>query len=105
MSTLQYQPEDRHPILTLRRSALGQAGRGGDPSRAAARGAGVLRANRVQSIQRVAAHLAELVPRQRIRGRTRQMGEHQLEQVVDDFWERRADVLVSTTIIETGLDI
>jgi len=33
------------------------------------------------------------------------MSEHQLEQVVDDFWEHRADVLVSTTIIETGLDI
>jgi transcription-repair coupling factor (superfamily II helicase) len=33
------------------------------------------------------------------------MGEHQLEQVVDDFWERKYDVLVCTTIVETGLDI
>ena len=33
------------------------------------------------------------------------MGEHRLEQVVLDFWERRFDVLVSTTIVETGLDI
>ncbi len=33
------------------------------------------------------------------------MGEHALEQVMVDFWERRFDVLVSTTIIETGLDI
>jgi transcription-repair coupling factor (superfamily II helicase) len=61
--------------------------------------------NRVQSIQRVAAHLAELVPEARVVVAHGQMGEHQLEQVVDGFWERRADVLVSTTIIETGLDI
>ncbi len=33
------------------------------------------------------------------------MGEHQLEQVMVDFWEKRFDVLVCTTIIETGLDI
>ena len=33
------------------------------------------------------------------------MGEHKLEQVVLDFWERRVDVLVCTTIVETGLDI
>ena len=61
--------------------------------------------NRVQSIQRVAAHLSELVPEARIVVAHGQMGETALEQVVDDFWERRADVLVSTTIIETGLDI
>ncbi|HEX6920585.1 MAG TPA: TRCF domain-containing protein, partial [Actinomycetes bacterium] len=34
-----------------------------------------------------------------------QMGEHQLEQVVLDFWEKRSDVLVCTTIVESGLDI
>jgi transcription-repair coupling factor (superfamily II helicase) len=59
----------------------------------------------VQSIQRTAAHLAELVPEARVAVAHGQMGEHQLERVVDDFWERRADVLVCTTIIETGLDI
>src|SRR5690606_13219243 len=61
--------------------------------------------NRVKSIERIAAELAELVPEARIAVAHGQMGEHQLEQVVDDFWERRYDVLVSTTIIETGLDI
>ena len=61
--------------------------------------------NRVSSINRVAAQLAELVPEARIAVAHGQMGEHALEQVVDDFWERRFDVLVSTTIIETGLDI
>ena len=33
------------------------------------------------------------------------MNEHQLEQVIVDFWEKRFDVLVCTTIVETGLDI
>jgi transcription-repair coupling factor (superfamily II helicase) len=45
------------------------------------------------------------VPEARIAVAHGQMGEHALEQVVDDFWERKFDVLVSTTIIETGLDI
>lgn len=105
MSTLQTPPEDRHPILTY-------VGPRTDKQVAAAIRRELLREgqvfyvhNRVQSIQRVAAHLAELVPEARIAVAHGQMGEHQLEQVVDDFWERRADVLVSTTIIETGLDI
>jgi transcription-repair coupling factor (superfamily II helicase) len=105
MSTLQTPPEDRHPILTY-------VGARSDKQVAAAIRRELLREgqvfyvhNRVQSIQRVAAQLAELVPEARIAVAHGQMGEHQLEQVVDDFWERRADVLVSTTIIETGLDI
>jgi len=105
MSTLQTPPEDRHPILTY-------VGPRSDKQVAAAIRRELLREgqvfyvhNRVQSIQRVAAHLAELVPEARIVVAHGQMGEHALEQVVDDFWERKADVLVSTTIIETGLDI
>jgi transcription-repair coupling factor (superfamily II helicase) len=53
----------------------------------------------------VAAQLAELVPEARIAVAHGQLGEHQLEQVIVDFWERKFDVLVSTTIIETGIDI
>jgi len=105
MSTLQTPPEDRHPILTY-------VGARNDKQIAAAIRRELLREgqifyvhNRVSSIQRVAAHLAELVPEARIAVAHGQMGEHALEQVVDDFWERRADVLVSTTIVETGLDI
>jgi transcription-repair coupling factor (superfamily II helicase) len=45
------------------------------------------------------------VPDARIAVAHGKMGEHQLEQVVDDFWERKFDVLVCTTIIETGIDI
>ncbi|MET0673321.1 MAG: TRCF domain-containing protein, partial [Microbacterium pygmaeum] len=105
MSTLQTPPEDRHPILTF-------VGPRNDKQIAAAIRRELLREgqvffvhNRVSSIQRVAAQLAELVPEARIAVAHGQMGEHALEQVVDDFWERRADVLVSTTIVETGLDI
>ncbi|GAA4485456.1 transcription-repair coupling factor [Microbacterium panaciterrae] len=105
MSTLQTPPEDRHPILSF-------VGPKSDKQLAAAIRREILREgqifyvhNRVQSIQRAAAELAELVPEARIAVAHGQMGEHQLEQVVDDFWERKFDVLVSTTIIETGLDI
>jgi transcription-repair coupling factor (superfamily II helicase) len=105
MSTLQTPPEERHPILTY-------VGARSEKQIAAAIRRELLREgqvffvhNRVQSIQRVAAELAELVPEARVSVAHGQMGEHQLEQVVDDFWERKSDVLVSTTIIETGLDI
>ena len=105
MSTLATPPEDRHPILSY-------VGPRNDKQLAAAIRRELLREgqvfyvhNRVQSIQRVAAHLAELVPEARIAVAHGKMGEHQLEQVVDDFWERKFDVLVCTTIIETGIDI
>ncbi|WP_433586310.1 transcription-repair coupling factor [Microbacterium hydrocarbonoxydans] len=105
MSTLQTPPEDRHPILSF-------VGPRSDKQIAAAIRREILREgqvffvhNRVQSIQRVAAEIAELVPEARIAVAHGQLGEHQLEQVVDDFWERKFDVLVCTTIVETGLDI
>ncbi len=61
--------------------------------------------NRVESIDRVAKKIAELVPEARIAVAHGRMGEHRLEQVIDDFWEQRIDVLVCTTIVESGLDI
>jgi transcription-repair coupling factor (superfamily II helicase) len=59
----------------------------------------------VSSIEAVAHQLAELVPEARIAVAHGQMSESALEQVVVDFWEKKFDVLVSTTIIETGIDI
>jgi hypothetical protein len=61
--------------------------------------------NRVSSIQRTASQIAELVPEARVAVAHGQMSETLLEQVMVDFWERKFDVLVATTIIETGLDI
>ncbi|WP_066516627.1 transcription-repair coupling factor [Curtobacterium ammoniigenes] len=105
MSTLATPPEDRHPILTF-------VGPRSDMQIAAAIRRELLREgqvffvhNRVKDIQGVAAHLAEIVPDARIAVAHGQMSESTLEQVMVDFWERRFDVLVSTTIIETGLDI
>ena len=105
MSTITTPPEERHPILTF-------VGPADSKQIAAAIRRELLREgqvfyvhNRVESIQRQASKLAELVPEARIAVAHGQMNEHQLEQVIMDFWERRFDVLVSTTIVESGLNI
>ncbi|MDH3708145.1 MAG: transcription-repair coupling factor, partial [Acidimicrobiia bacterium] len=61
--------------------------------------------NRVMDIEHVAADLRELVPEARIAVAHGQMDEGTLEQVVLDFWEGAYDVLVCTTIIESGIDM
>lgn len=61
--------------------------------------------NRVQGIERVAADLRRLVPQARIAVGHGQMPEGQLEKVMMDFYEGEQDILVCTTIIESGLDI
>ncbi|HET7902419.1 MAG TPA: transcription-repair coupling factor [Candidatus Nanopelagicales bacterium] len=105
MSTIQTPPEERHPVLTY-------VGPYDDKQVAAAIRRELLRDgqvffvhNRVESIDRVASKLRELVPEARIRTAHGQMNEHALEQVIVDFWEKEFDVLVSTTIVESGLDI
>ncbi|ACQ79274.1 transcription-repair coupling factor [Beutenbergia cavernae DSM 12333] len=105
MSTLATPPEERHPVLTF-------VGAYEEKQIAAAIRRELLREgqvfyvhNRVESIERAAARLQELVPEARIAVAHGKMNEHQLERVIVDFWEKRFDVLVCTTIIETGLDI
>jgi len=61
--------------------------------------------NRVQSIDTAARRLRELVPEARIAIAHGQMDEGTLEQVVQDFWDGEYDVLVCTTIIESGIDM
>ncbi|HPM42095.1 MAG TPA: helicase-related protein, partial [bacterium] len=61
--------------------------------------------NRVETIRSMHDRLARLVPEARIVVGHGQMAEHDLEKVMIDFLERRADVLLCTTIIESGLDI
>jgi transcription-repair coupling factor (superfamily II helicase) len=61
--------------------------------------------NRVQSIERVAADIKDMVPEARVAVAHGQMDEGQLERVVLDFWEGEYDVLVCTTIIESGIDM
>ena len=105
MSTIHTPPEERHPVLTF-------VGAYDEKQIAAAIRRELLREgqvfyihNRVESIDRAAARLRELVPEARIATAHGQMGEHALEQVMLDFWEKRFDVLVCTTIVESGLDI
>jgi len=105
MSTIQTPPEDRHPVLTF-------VGAYDERQVSAAIRRELLRDgqvffvhNRVESIDRVAAKIRDLVPEARVRTAHGQMNEHALEQVIVDFWEKEYDVLVSTTIVESGLDI
>ncbi|WP_299052656.1 transcription-repair coupling factor [uncultured Nocardioides sp.] len=105
MSTITTPPEERHPVLTY-------VGAYEDRQVTAAVRRELLRDgqvfyihNRVSSIEKAAAKIRELVPEARVATAHGQMGEHQLEQVMVDFWEKRFDVLVCTTIVESGLDV
>ncbi|WP_207346318.1 transcription-repair coupling factor [Arthrobacter sp. E3] len=104
-STLATPPEERHPVLTY-------VGAHSDKQVGAAIRRELMREgqvfyvhNRVKSIDRTAAHIQQLVPDARVAVAHGQMSESKLEQIIVDFWEKRFDVLVCTTIIETGLDI
>ncbi|WP_372873519.1 transcription-repair coupling factor [Pseudomonas sp.] len=61
--------------------------------------------NDVKSIEKCAAELAELVPEARIGIGHGQMRERELEQVMGDFYHKRFNVLIASTIIETGIDV
>jgi len=102
MSTITTPPEERHPILTY-------VGPAEEAQIAAAIHRELLRDgqifylhNRVESIDRKALHLKELVPEARIRVAHGQMSEGELEDVILAFWNRDFDVLVCTTIVESA---
>ncbi|KJH80872.1 transcription-repair coupling factor [Pseudomonas sp. KSR10] len=61
--------------------------------------------NDVKTIEKCAADLAELVPEARIGVGHGQMRERELEQVMGDFYHKRFNVLIASTIIETGIDV
>ena len=61
--------------------------------------------NEVRDIARVAESLGKLVPEAKIRIGHGQMRERELEQMMVDFYHRRFDILVATTIIESGIDV
>jgi transcription-repair coupling factor (superfamily II helicase) len=105
MSTIATPPEERHPILTY-------VGAYDEKLVAAAIRRELLRDgqvffvhNRVADIDAVARRLREAIPEARIAVAHGQMNEDALEKVINGFWERTFDVLVCTTIVETGLDI
>ena len=105
MSVLEEPPVDRVPIQTyvmeyndemIREAIHRELGRGGQVYYVY---------NRVNNIDEVAKHVASLVPDANVAFAHGQMNEHQLEKIMLDFINGDIDVLVSTTIIETGLDI
>ncbi|MGY1591299.1 transcription-repair coupling factor [Geodermatophilus sp. SYSU D00708] len=105
MSTILTPPEERHPVLTY-------VGAWDDKQMAAAIRRELLRDgqvfvihNRVQSIDKAAAKIRNLVPEARVAVGHGQMKEHELERIMVGFWEKEYDVLIATTIIESGLDI
>lgn len=105
MSTIATPPEERHPVLTY-------VGAYDDKQVAAAIHRELLRDgqvfyihNRVESIDDVAAKIRKLVPEARVAIAHGQMNESALEQVVVAFWNKEFDVLVSTTIVENGIDV
>ena len=105
MSTMETPPEERLPIKTyiaeydedsIRKAVLRELDRNGQV---------FFVHNRVHSIRRIASRLAELVPEAEIAIGHGQMPEEQLEHIMLDFSQGKIDVLVCTTIIESGLDI
>lgn len=105
MSTILTPPEERYPVLTY-------VGPHDDKQVAAALRRELLRDgqafyihNRVRTIDQAAARIRQLVPEARVVVAHGQMNEETLEKTVEGFWNREYDILVCTTIVETGLDI
>ncbi|MBO8141130.1 MAG: transcription-repair coupling factor [Firmicutes bacterium] len=105
MSLIETPPEDRFPVRTyvteynedlVREAIMRELGRGGQV---------YFVHNRVQDIERFAARLSELVPEARIAIAHGQMDEDVLERVMLEFLNGEIDVLLCSTIIETGMDI
>ncbi|MCL1923664.1 MAG: transcription-repair coupling factor [Propionibacteriaceae bacterium] len=105
LSVIQTPPEERHPVLTF--AGVYDEGQvtAAIKRELAREGQVFFVHNRVSSINQVAARLAELVPEARIGVAHGKMSERGLEQVMEDYIAQRSDILVCTTIVESGLDI
>ena len=105
MSVIETAPEDRYPVQTyvvehsvplVREAILRELGRGGQVYYVH---------NRIEDIDRVRENIAAIVPDARVASAHGRMTEAALERIMFDFMEGEVDVLVCTTIIESGLDI
>lgn len=105
MSTIATPPESRHPVITY-------VGEYDEDAVSASIRRELLRDgqvfyvhNRVRSIEKALAHVRDLVPTARVAAAHGQMSENQLESTMLSFYSGEIDVLVTTTIVESGLDI
>lgn len=105
MSVITTPPEERHPVLTFAGPYDAGQVRAAVRRELAREGQVFYIHNRVTSIAKAAQKVRDLVPEARVAVAHGQMNESDLEKVMVEFWERRVDVLVCTTIIEAGLDI
>jgi transcription-repair coupling factor (superfamily II helicase) len=105
LSIIQTPPADRQPIKTrtihfekaqIEEAILRELNRGGQV---------YFVHNRIANIDEIARTIREIVPNARIAIGHGQMDEHQLEEIMIDFIAGRSDILISTTIIENGIDI
>ncbi len=105
MTLMQTPPRDRSPVLTYVEpwdDALIEEG----IARELDRGGQVFFVhNRIETIDAIAQHIGRMIPRARIAVGHGQMREHELEEVMRRFVEGEVDVLVSTMIVESGLDV
>ena len=98
-------PEDRHPILTYVGPYDARVASAAIRRELLREGQVFYVHNRIRSIDHAVARLRELVPYARYGVAHGRMSEGRLEQMMLDFWDHRYDVLVATTIIESGLDL
>ena len=105
MSVLEEAPNDRMPIQTYVMEYNDEMVREAIERECARQGQVYYVYNRVEDIDEVAGHVQKLVPDLSVAYAHGQMREHELERIMYDFINGEIDVLVSTTIIETGLDI
>ncbi|URZ08305.1 transcription-repair coupling factor [Clostridium felsineum] len=105
ISVIETPPEERYPVQTyvveyndqlIRDAIMRELGRGGQV---------FFVYNKVESIKEMASNLSKLIPEAKVAIAHGQMSERELEKVMIDFMEEKYDILLCTTIIETGIDI
>jgi transcription-repair coupling factor (superfamily II helicase) len=105
MSLLETAPENRYPIQTYVLERNETVIKDAIERELARNGQIFYIYNRIDDIELMAAKIQKMVPEARIRTAHGQMNKIELEEVVQDFIDQKIDVLISTTIIETGIDI
>ncbi|MEA4869985.1 MAG: transcription-repair coupling factor [Christensenella sp.] len=105
ISVIETPPEARYPVQTFVLEYTDALVKDALSREVARKGQAYVVSNRVQSMEQTARKLESLVPEARINIAHGQMGETQLENAMLDFLEQRTDVLLCSTIIESGLDI